>query len=102
MKIRKITSLTALISFIFLVLTSVVLYIVPQGRVAYWSDWHLWGLTKTEKDSAAKKYGEPPYGHAELSTLKTFTSKMSFDLAQSMERLKKADIKFESEKQTLQ
>ena len=27
---------------------------------------------------------------------------MSFDLAQSMERLKKADIKFESEKQTLQ
>lgn len=34
--------------------------------------------------------------------MKTFTSKMSFDLAQSMERLKKADIKFESEKQTLQ
>jgi len=27
---------------------------------------------------------------------------LSFDLAQSMERLKKADIKFESEKQTLQ
>lgn len=59
-------------------------------------------LSESIKDSVAKKYGEPPYGHAELSTLKTFTSKMSFDLAQSMERLKKADIKFESEKQTLQ
>ena len=48
MKVKKITSLTASLSFIFLVLTSVILYIVPQGRVAYWADWHLWGLTKTE------------------------------------------------------
>ena len=48
MKIRKITSLTALVSFLLLILNSVILYIVPQGRVAYWSDWHLWGLNKTE------------------------------------------------------
>lgn len=48
MKIRKITSLTASLSFVLMVLTSVVLYIVPQGRVAYWADWHLWGLTKTD------------------------------------------------------
>jgi len=44
MKIRKITSLTALVSFVLEVITSVILYIVPQGRVAYWADWHLWGL----------------------------------------------------------
>ena len=48
MKFRKIISLTALISFVFLILTSIVLYIVPQGRVAYWSDWRLLGLTKTD------------------------------------------------------
>ena len=48
MKIRKITSLTASLAFILMVLTSIVLYIVPQGRVAYWADWRLWGLTKTD------------------------------------------------------
>jgi hypothetical protein len=177
MKIRKITSLTALVSFLLLILNSVVLYIVPHGRIAYWADWRLWGLTKTEwgnqhtiigilfllaiflhiyynwkpivaylknkarqlkvftrefnialvltiictvgayievppfnwvldfsesiKNSAAKTYGEPPYGRAELSTLKTFTSKMGLDLAGSMERLEKASLKFEGEKQTL-
>ena len=48
MKIRRITSLTALMSFLLLILTSAILYIVPQGRVAYWADWRLWGLTKTQ------------------------------------------------------
>jgi hypothetical protein len=48
MKIRKITSLTALVSFLLLILNSVVLYIVPQGRIAYWADWRLLGLTKSE------------------------------------------------------
>lgn len=47
-KIRKITSLTALLAFLVMLLTSVVLYVVPQGRVAYWADWRLWGLTKTD------------------------------------------------------
>lgn len=48
MYLRKITSLTLLISFVPLILTSIVLYIVPEGWVAYWSDWHLLGLTKTQ------------------------------------------------------
>jgi len=178
MKIRKATSLTVLLTFVLLVLTSVILYIVPHGRVAYWADWHLWGLTKTQwesfhinlglllllaillhiylnwkvivsyfkdktkrtrvftrefniavvltlvfvfgtylelppfiwvveisdsiKDSAAEKYGEPPYGHAELSSLKTLTSRMGFDLAKSVEGLRAAGVKFESEEQTIQ
>jgi hypothetical protein len=177
MKIRKITSLTALVSFLLLILNSIVLYIVPHGRVAYWADWRLWGLTKTEwgnqhiiigvlfliaialhiyynwkpivaylknrarqfklftkdfnialaisiicvvgayvevppfnwvldfgesiKNSAAQKYGEPPYGHAELSTLKTFAFRTGLDLAGGMAQLKKAGVRFESEKQTL-
>jgi hypothetical protein len=166
MKIRKVTSLTASLSFVLMVLTSVVLYIVPQGRVAYWADWHLLGLSKTDwgnihinlgllflislflhiyynwkallsylknkskqikvftpefnmalavtivvavgtylmappfswvmslndhfKDSGAEKYGEPPYGHAELSSLKTFASKLNLDLEKSMELLNQA------------
>ena len=157
---RRITSLTAALTFLLVVLTSIVLYIVPQGRVAYWADWRLWGLSKTDwgnihinlgflflialglhiyynwkplmaylkdkarrfklftrefnialaitvlctigsyflippfswvmalndhfKETASAKYGEPPYGHAELSTLKSFTGKMNLDLASSL------------------
>ena len=149
-----------------MVLTSIILYIVPQGRVAYWADWQLWGLSKTDwgnihinlgflflialflhiyfnwkplisylknkakaikvftpefnialiivvvftagtyllvppfswvmtlneyfKNAGAEKYGEPPYGHAELSSLKTFAKKMNLDLAKSMALLDKA------------
>jgi hypothetical protein len=178
MKLRKITSLTALLAFILIALTSIILYIVPQGRVAYWADWRLWGLTKVQwgnihiingllfllamflhiyynwkpivsylknktkalkiftkefnialiitlvftfgtlgeippfqwvldlgdsiKDAAAVKYGEPPYGHAELSTLKTFAKKQGLDLDESMALLKKGDVRFENEDQTLQ
>ncbi|WP_316897276.1 DUF4405 domain-containing protein [Pseudodesulfovibrio indicus] len=45
---RKITSLTAFLSFIVTLFTSVILYIVPEGRVAYWADWHLLGLSKSQ------------------------------------------------------
>ena len=47
MTLRKMTSLTALLSFVGMVVTSLVLYIVPHGRVAYWADWTLLGLDKT-------------------------------------------------------
>lgn len=170
--------MTASLAFILMLLTSIILYIVPQGRVAYWADWRLWGLTKTDwsnihinlgllfltalslhiyynwkplisyiknkakeikvftpdfnialiviilftagtyflvppfswvmslndyfKDSGAEKYGEPPYGHAELSSLKTFTKKMNLDLAKSMELLDKAGYKAEDSETTLE
>ena len=168
MNIRKITSLTMLVTFVLEVGTSVVLYIVPHGRVAYWADWHLLGLSKTQwanqhinlgvlfllaaifhifynwkpivaylrnkaqelrvvtasfnvalllslvvavgtyfeippmstviafsdsiKDNAAKAYGEPPYGHAELSPLKLFAKKQGLDLDQSLALLQQAGI----------
>ena len=177
MNIRRITSLTALLSFILLSITIIVLYIVPQGRVAYWADWRLWGLTKSQwgnihinigllfllsiflhiyynwrallayfknkarringlsrefnaalvltclftvgtyfevapfvwilelndhvKDQAAARYGEPPYGHAELSSLKAFAARTKIDLAAGMDRLKQANIVFEDQNQTL-
>lgn len=46
--LRKITSLTTLLSFIITLVTSVVLYIVPHGRVANWADWTFWGMTKDD------------------------------------------------------
>lgn len=168
MNMRKITSLTMLVTFVLELFTSVILYIVPHGRVAYWADWHLLGLSKTEwanqhinlgvlfllagllhifynwkvivaylknrardvkvftasfnaalllslvfavgtyfeippmstvisfsdsiKDNSAKVYGEPPYGHAELSSLKLFTKKQGLDLQQSLMLLEQAGV----------
>lgn len=156
-------------SLIILILNSVVLYVVPEGRVAYWADWRFWGLTKSQwgdqhitvgflfliagilhiyynwnpilaymknkakelkvftmpssiglaltavfvvgtylnippmstildfggsfKEAAAHKYGEPPYGHAELSSLKMFSKKENMDLQKAIELLDAAGIK---------
>lgn len=177
MNMRKITSMTMLVSLILLLINSVVLYIVPEGRVAYWADWHLVGLTKSEwgdqhitvgvlflvaavlhiiynwapikaymknkakeikvftmpfniamvvtilvavgtyynvppmstilyfseviKDGGSKKYGEPPYGHAELSSIKFFAKKEGLDPEKAVELLKQADMEVEGIKDTL-
>ncbi len=177
MRFRKITSLTTLLSFISLLLTSLVLYIAPKGRVAYWVGWRLWGLSKTEwtnlhinigllfaiaivfhvfynwkpilvylKDKSKKlkvftkdfnialvvtvlvvlgtyfqipplssviqlgdkitmdanaRYGEPPYGHAELSTLKTFAKKTGLDLKECINRIKEKGLRFKNENQKI-
>lgn len=166
-----------LFSFVLLVLTSIILYIIPHGRVAYWADWHLWGLSKTQwgnlhinlgvlfllagllhifynwvpilaymknrakklnvltpafsvslvltlvvgvgtllnvppmstvinlsesiKDAASDKYGEPPYGHAELSSLKIFARQTNLDLPRAKELLTAAGISFNGDQQTI-
>ncbi len=178
MRLRRLVSMTALVSFLGLILTSVIMYIVPAGRVAYWVDWRLWGLTKEEwgalhinlgvlflvssvfhiyynwgaivtyikskmksgkgargietwaalaitvlvcvmtlmaippaswvihgsesiKDQAAIDYGEPPYGHAELSSLKMFADKMNLDLERSMAILGENGIEVQSPSETV-
>jgi hypothetical protein len=177
MNIRRIISLTAFLSFFIVLLTSIILYIAPPGRVAYWANWQLWHLSKDQwssihvnigflfllslllhiyynwkpivsylknktkqlklftrefnaalaliiifilgtyveippfstiikisagfEDAAARKYGEPPYGHAELSTLKTFAKRMDIDLKEWILLLEKAGYKVESENQIL-
>jgi len=178
MNLRKITSLTALLSFVAMVVTSLVLYVMPQGRVAYWADWTLLGLDKTRwgdlhinmgllflaslglhiyynwkailaylrnrarrirvftpdfnaalvltlailagtllavppfdwplklnthfKDVAGAKYGEPPYGHAELSPLRQLARRTDLDLPAAVAALKAAGIRFDSDQATLQ
>ncbi|QGY40093.1 DUF4405 domain-containing protein [Pseudodesulfovibrio cashew] len=164
--LRKITSLTSFLSFIVTLITSVVLYIIPQGRVAYWANWHLMGLSKDQwddihitvgtlfvvalllhiwlnwkpimaymknrarelvvltpamvvsvvltlfvtvgtlfdlppmkqlldvsasiKDDAVNTYGNPPYGHAELSPLKKFCGFLGYDADKALAALKAA------------
>ena len=51
MKIRRIVSLTTFISFIFLAYTGLMLFLCPQGRVAYWGGWKLLGLSKEQYSS---------------------------------------------------
>nr|WP_321464577.1 DUF4405 domain-containing protein [uncultured Desulfobulbus sp.] len=177
MTVRKITSLTLLLSFILLILTSLVLYVVPEGRVAYWSDWRWLWLSKSQwgdihtnsgflflaagllhlgynwkpivgylknrakqvqllapamvialvinlvvvagtlsgvppfqsildfghsfKDAAARKYGEPPYGHAELSPLRLFAKRTGLDLTTIQQNLTKAGFQWTGPDQTI-
>lgn len=177
MNIRRLTSLTAFVSFILVVITSVVLYITPHGRVAYWSDWRFLSLSKTQwtdihinlgilmlmalllhlyynwkpilkylqnaakkltfftremngalllafvftagtllgippfstvldfaesiKEDLSKKYGEPPYGHAELSSLNVFAKKMGWEPQAVLKALQESGLQAASLDQTL-
>lgn len=47
---KRFTSLTLFWSSIILFFSSVVLFIEPHGRVAFWADWRLFGLTKQQWD----------------------------------------------------
>jgi len=177
MNFRRTVSLTALLSFLITILTSIILYLVPHGRVAYWANWKLWGLTKDQwaaihinvgflflaaliihtyynwksitlylqniqkkisilnvnflsalaltlffivgtyfevpplstiinvseniKEAAIKKYGEPPYGHAELSSLDTFMKKMDLERNKVLINLKKSGYEVKDTKKTI-
>jgi hypothetical protein len=45
---RAFTALIVLWSFIIENVTGIVLYIVPPGRIAHWTNWKLWGFTKDQ------------------------------------------------------
>ncbi len=45
---RGLTSFFTLFGFIIMSVTGLVLYIVPAGRVAYWTTWEMISLTKTD------------------------------------------------------
>jgi len=54
--------------------------------------WALNGLEKV-KNYWEDEYGSPPWGHAELASIKAFCNKMSFDLEDSIELLKTKGFK---------
>ena len=45
---KKITSLTLGFSFLVMAYTGTMLFLCPKGKIAYWSDWTLLGLTKEQ------------------------------------------------------
>jgi hypothetical protein len=45
---RGLTSLLTLAGFLIMSITGLVLYLVPQGRIAYWTEWSLISLTKEQ------------------------------------------------------
>jgi hypothetical protein len=47
LNLRGLTSLVAAAGFIVLVVSGMVAYVVPHGRIAYWTDWTFLGMTKT-------------------------------------------------------
>ena len=44
--VRALTAFIVTWAFAVAIVTGIVLYVVPQGRVAYWTDWHLISLAK--------------------------------------------------------
>lgn len=166
--LRKVVSLTTGFSFLFLIISSVMLYIVPEGKVAYWSDWSIiftksqWGdlhitggtlfivfgiwhtvlnfrtivayckaafaaqrrnplplllslviclfvyvgtlcnvppmqqlvsWNDAIKDYQAAKHGEPPFGHAETSTLRQFGAFLDMDVDAILKAMQNAGFK---------
>jgi hypothetical protein len=175
---RAFTSLCSLASFLLLLLTAIVLYIVPHGRVAYWTKWTLFGLERdqwgnihifagalflvaggfhlyynwkplirylSDRIETGLRYKlelmissliflwviasgiwslpplayvadlgetikgswvtspelEPPFGHAELASLKTLCKKQGIPLDQAMAELRAAGFKVNNPDQTL-
>jgi hypothetical protein len=45
---RSLVSFLVAWAFVVLTVTGIVLYVVPQGRIAYWVHWSLLGLEKTQ------------------------------------------------------
>jgi len=43
---KGLTSYISFVSFLIMLVTGIVLYFEPEGRVAYWTGWKLLGLTK--------------------------------------------------------
>lgn len=175
--IKKTISLTLGFSFLVMSITGIILYIVPKGKVAYWANWELLGLTKTQygnihitsmilflvvaiwhiyynwkplisyiknrakqitffkkellialtlnilfvggtlleiqpfksvidindgiKDYWEEEYGSPPYGHAEESSLQSFSRHIGVDAQKAISLLKENGYAVESKTQTL-
>jgi len=46
--LKKTVSLTLALSFLVMSYTGIMLFMTPKGKIAYWTDWTLLGLSKTQ------------------------------------------------------
>lgn len=51
MKYQRFVSLTAMLSFIVLTLSSIILYFIPNRKVTSWTNWNFLGLDKQQWDN---------------------------------------------------
>jgi magnesium-transporting ATPase (P-type) len=51
MKYQRFVSLTAMLSFVILALSSVILYFIPDRKVTSWTNWSFLGLDKQQWDN---------------------------------------------------
>ncbi len=54
---RSLVAFLVTWAFLILTVTGIVLYIVPQGRIAYWTHWSLAGLDKTQWGGVHMMFG---------------------------------------------
>ncbi|MBD3287680.1 DUF4405 domain-containing protein, partial [candidate division KSB1 bacterium] len=45
---KSFTSLFVFLSFLMMTISGIILYFTPPGRVAHWSEWRFWALTKEQ------------------------------------------------------
>ncbi|WP_457681622.1 DUF4405 domain-containing protein [Thermovibrio sp.] len=55
--LRKFVSLFLFYSLLFMTVTGIVLFVMPHGRVAYWSGWRFLGLDKDQWDNLHVIFG---------------------------------------------
>ena len=48
LRIRGFVSLLTALSFLIMAVSGLILFIVPEGRIANWHDWRFLGLTKNQ------------------------------------------------------
>ncbi|NQU55632.1 MAG: DUF4405 domain-containing protein [Rhodospirillales bacterium] len=178
LNLRSLTAFIVAWAFIVAIITGTVLYVVPQGRVAYWVDWQLFALDKTQWGNIHIVFGvifiaagiwhlyynwkpfkkyladrvpghihvrkeviisttlavmvvagaiadvppvswvfdlnetvkatwvdspdyEPPYGHAEESSLASLTRRTNIDLDMAVAELREKGVKFDSSRDSL-
>ena len=53
------------------------------------------------KDYQARKYGEPPFGHAETSSLKQFSAFLGLDSDLILQKMREADFKGEPKPESI-
>ncbi len=54
---RAFTSFMMFVGFTIEVFTGIILYIVPPGRIAHWTNWHLFGLEKAQWEAWHTVFG---------------------------------------------
>ncbi len=57
MGLRKYISLFLFYTLIAIIISGIVLYIMPHGRIAYWTDWRFLGLDKDQWDALHTIFG---------------------------------------------